>query len=74
MLVLKKKKRVSSYISGQLTLVSRLRRPGLAVLALGFFGLGYGFNHMKTTMRNNELAQKEQRNFYVSVDRSGGGI
>ncbi|KAK3390427.1 hypothetical protein B0H63DRAFT_465591 [Podospora didyma] len=54
-----------------------LRRPSVIALtvAVAGAGLGLGFKHVATTMRNNELAQKQNSsNFYVSVDRSGGGI
>ncbi|KAK0637322.1 hypothetical protein B0T17DRAFT_613925 [Bombardia bombarda] len=52
------------------------RRPGLAFFALAMVGAGVGFKYMTTKIRNNELAQKNSSNgtFYVTVDRSGGGI
>ncbi|KAK0715809.1 hypothetical protein B0H67DRAFT_645506 [Lasiosphaeris hirsuta] len=52
------------------------RRPGLALAGLCVIGAGVGFNIVAAKMRENELAQKksEASNFYVSVDRSGGGI
>ncbi|GAB1318898.1 HIG1 domain-containing protein [Madurella fahalii] len=52
------------------------RRPALAIAGLALAGAGLGFRHIATTLRDNELAQKNSaaRNFYVSVDRSGGGI
>ncbi|KAK5660344.1 hypothetical protein OQA88_12885, partial [Cercophora sp. LCS_1] len=54
------------------------RGPGrtLTVVGLAIVGAGIGFNYVAKTMRENELAQKKSGtgNFYVSVDRSGGGI
>ncbi|KAK3353022.1 hypothetical protein B0T25DRAFT_568262 [Lasiosphaeria hispida] len=52
------------------------RRPGLALAGLAVIGAGVGFNMVAAKMRENELAQKnsEASSFYVSVDRSGGGI
>ena len=59
-------------------IASRSRRPGrtLAVVGLALTGAAVGFKYVATTMRKNELAQKNSGtpNFYVSVDRSGGGI
>lgn len=51
-----------------------LRRPGVIALGFAVAGLGLGFKHMATTMRENEAAQKNAGGRYVSVDRSGGGI
>ncbi|KAK3688601.1 hypothetical protein B0T22DRAFT_459889 [Podospora appendiculata] len=54
------------------------RRPGLAFVGLVMAGTGLGFKYVATTIRNNELAQKNDiaghQNLYVTVDRSGGGI
>jgi len=56
-------------------LLSR-RRPGLALVGLALAGTALGFKHVATTIRNNEQAQKNSStgNFYVSVERSGGGV
>ncbi|KAK9776664.1 hypothetical protein AB5N19_11214 [Seiridium cardinale] len=52
-----------------------LRRPGLALLALAASGIGAVFYVKNSSMRRNEAAQKNaQGSYYVSVDRSGGGI
>ncbi|KAK4107917.1 hypothetical protein N656DRAFT_784671 [Canariomyces notabilis] len=52
------------------------RHPALTFAGLALAGAGLGFRHVAATLRDNELAQKNSaaRNFYVSVDRSGGGI
>ncbi|KAK3398190.1 hypothetical protein B0T20DRAFT_352745 [Sordaria brevicollis] len=54
----------------------RLRHPRLTLFTLSLVGLGATFKYVSTTIRNNELAQKSSpgSRFYVSVDRSGGGI
>ncbi|KAK3951286.1 hypothetical protein QBC32DRAFT_215370 [Pseudoneurospora amorphoporcata] len=53
-----------------------LRHPRLAIFTLALAGVGATFKYVSTTIRNNELAQKNSpgSQFYVSVDRSGGGI
>ncbi|KAF3024252.1 hypothetical protein G7054_g12310 [Neopestalotiopsis clavispora] len=51
------------------------RRPGLAILTAAVGGIGMVFYAKNSAMRKNELAQKrEQGGYYVSVDRSGGGV
>ncbi|KAK4193836.1 hypothetical protein QBC35DRAFT_7570 [Podospora australis] len=50
------------------------RRPGLAVAGLAIAGAAYGIQHLATAFRENDAAQKRSATFYVSVDRSGGGI
>ncbi|EAA32572.1 hypothetical protein GE21DRAFT_5824 [Neurospora crassa] len=53
-----------------------VRHPRLAIFTLALVGVGAVFRHVSTTIRNNELAQKSSpgSRFFVSVDRSGGGI
>ncbi|KAH6659656.1 hypothetical protein BKA67DRAFT_652880 [Truncatella angustata] len=54
---------------------SSVRRPGLAVFALAATGIGLIFYAKNNSMRRNEQAQKKAEGaYYVSVDRSGGGI
>ncbi|CCC06907.1 hypothetical protein SMACR_00932 [Sordaria macrospora] len=55
---------------------SSFRHPRLAIFTLALAGVGATFKYVSTTIRNNELAQKSSpgSQFYVSVDRSGGGI
>ena len=45
----------------------------LTLVGLALVGTGVGIKYVATTMRENELAQKNS-GLYVSVDRSGGGI
>ncbi|KAK4215704.1 hypothetical protein QBC37DRAFT_120649 [Rhypophila decipiens] len=52
------------------------RRPTLTAVTLALAGLGLTFKYISTTIRQNELAQKQsaRSSFYVPVERSGGGI
>ncbi|KAK3943844.1 hypothetical protein QBC46DRAFT_22262 [Diplogelasinospora grovesii] len=55
------------------------RRPRMILLGLTCVAVGFGFQSVSQKMKQNELAQRaahsgEQPNFYVSVDRSGGGV
>ncbi|KAL2153199.1 hypothetical protein VTH82DRAFT_4354 [Thermothelomyces myriococcoides] len=52
------------------------RHPRLTLAGLAILGTGLGFRRIASSIRENELAQKNSRtpNFYVSVERSGGGI
>ncbi|KAI1462072.1 hypothetical protein F4805DRAFT_192993 [Annulohypoxylon moriforme] len=53
------------------------RHPGLALAAVAATGIVAAVRYQQTAMNRNEKAQKssaENPNFYVSVDRSGGGI
>ncbi|KAI5866643.1 hypothetical protein GGS23DRAFT_551402 [Durotheca rogersii] len=55
------------------------RHPGLAAAAVVAAGLVAAVRYQRSALTRNELAQKQrsspdQPNFYVSVDRSGGGI
>ncbi|KAK4251486.1 hypothetical protein C7999DRAFT_27902 [Corynascus novoguineensis] len=52
------------------------RHPRLTLAGLAILGTGLGFRHISSSYRDNELAQKNSaaQNFYVSVDRSGGGV
>ncbi|KAK3339346.1 hypothetical protein B0H65DRAFT_297743 [Neurospora tetraspora] len=53
-----------------------VRHPRLAFFTFALAGVGATFKYVSTTIRNNEVAQKSSpgSQFYVSVDRSGGGI
>ncbi|KAI1853312.1 hypothetical protein JX265_000189 [Neoarthrinium moseri] len=53
-----------------------VRHRGLAVLALATTAVVAGVQYKKRSMQRNEQAQKNSggSNYYVSVDRSGGGI
>ncbi|KAJ4385956.1 hypothetical protein N0V85_007946 [Neurospora sp. IMI 360204] len=53
-----------------------VRHPRLAIFTFALAGVGATFKYVSTTIRNNELAQKSSpgSQFYVSVDRSGGGV
>ncbi|ROW09826.1 hypothetical protein VMCG_02502 [Cytospora schulzeri] len=51
------------------------RHPRLALFALTAAGVGLGIRYRATSIEKNELAQRaSDRNYYVAVDRSGGGI
>ncbi|KUI68253.1 hypothetical protein VM1G_04435 [Cytospora mali] len=52
------------------------RHPRLALFALTAAGVGLGIRYRATTLERNEMAQRSSGspNYYVSVDRSGGGI
>ncbi|KAK2067769.1 hypothetical protein P8C59_001479 [Phyllachora maydis] len=52
------------------------RRPGVLVVSVAAFGVGWGFSYFASKQRRNELAQKNSAtpNLYVSVERSGGGV
>ncbi|KAK6193853.1 DNA-directed RNA polymerase I core subunit rpa12 [Pestalotiopsis sp. IQ-011] len=50
------------------------RRPGLAILTAAVGGIGVVFYAKNSSMRRNEVAQKREQGYYVSVDRSGGGV
>ncbi|KAL2175708.1 uncharacterized protein P884DRAFT_331162 [Thermothelomyces heterothallicus CBS 202.75] len=52
------------------------RYPRLTLAGLAILGTGLGFRRISSSIRENELAQKnsEAQNFYVSVERSGGGV
>ncbi|ROW05615.1 hypothetical protein VSDG_00122 [Cytospora chrysosperma] len=51
------------------------RHPRLALFALTAAGVGLGIRYRAMSIERNERAQKSSdRNYYVSVDRSGGGI
>jgi len=52
------------------------RHPRLTLAGLAILGTGLGIRHISSSLRDNELAQKNSaaQNLYVSVDRSGGGI
>ncbi|KAK2067770.1 hypothetical protein P8C59_001479 [Phyllachora maydis] len=54
----------------------RIRRPGVLVVSVAAFGVGWGFSYFASKQRRNELAQKNSAtpNLYVSVERSGGGV
>ncbi|KAI1175082.1 hypothetical protein F4777DRAFT_346540 [Nemania sp. FL0916] len=57
--------------------LAMLRHRPLLVAGLVFTGLGVaGIQYKRTAIARNERAQREGRepNFYVSVERSGGGI
>ncbi|KAK0620351.1 hypothetical protein B0T14DRAFT_567106 [Immersiella caudata] len=45
----------------------------LTLAGIALVGTGVAFKYVATTMRDNELAQKNS-GLYVSVDRSGGGV
>ncbi|KAI1409121.1 hypothetical protein F5Y13DRAFT_170762 [Hypoxylon sp. FL1857] len=53
------------------------RHPGLAIAAVTATGIIAAVQYRRSAITRNEKAQKnsaENPNFYVSVDRSGGGI
>lgn len=52
------------------------RHPRIALFALTAAGVGLFFRSRATSIEKNEAAQKssDRPNYYVSVDRSGGGI
>ncbi|KAI1478443.1 hypothetical protein K445DRAFT_317767 [Daldinia sp. EC12] len=53
------------------------RHPGLALAAVATAGIAVAVQYRRSALTRNERAQKnspENPNFYVSVDRSGGGI
>ncbi|KAI0898545.1 hypothetical protein F4806DRAFT_364751 [Annulohypoxylon nitens] len=53
------------------------RHPALAFTAVAATGIIAAVRYQRSAMTRNERAQKssaEHPNFYVSVDRSGGGI
>lgn len=51
------------------------RRPGLLLFAAAASGIGLVFYAKNSSMRRNEKAQKNANGgYYVSVDRSGGGV
>ncbi|KAI1381777.1 hypothetical protein F4677DRAFT_3606 [Hypoxylon crocopeplum] len=53
------------------------RHPGLAIAAVVTTGVVAAVQYKRSALTRNERAQKnspEHPNFYVSVDRSGGGI
>ncbi|KAI1143042.1 hypothetical protein F5Y05DRAFT_140552 [Hypoxylon sp. FL0543] len=53
------------------------RRPGLALAAVAATGILAAVQYRRSALTRNEKAQKnssDSPNFYVSVDRSGGGI
>ncbi|KAI1465874.1 uncharacterized protein F4812DRAFT_115402 [Daldinia caldariorum] len=53
------------------------RHPGLALAAVATAGIAVAVQYRRSVLSRNERAQKnssESPNFYVSVDRSGGGI
>lgn len=51
------------------------RHPGLVLLTVTALGVGLGVKYQAVSMKRNELAQRMSNgNYYVSVDRSGGGI
>lgn len=51
------------------------RRPALAAFALAATGVGLVFYVKNSSVRRNEKErQNAQGGYYVSVDRSGGGI
>lgn len=57
--------------------LSVARRPGLALAAVAAVGIAAAVQYKRSELTRNEKAQKnspEHPNFYVSVDRSGGGI
>ncbi|KAL2133090.1 hypothetical protein VTI74DRAFT_2958 [Chaetomium olivicolor] len=52
------------------------KHPRLTVAGVLLVGTGLGFRHVASTLAKNELAQKNSAasSFYVTVERSGGGI
>ncbi|ROW16846.1 hypothetical protein VPNG_01699 [Cytospora leucostoma] len=52
------------------------RNPRIALFALTAAGVGLGIRYRATSLEKNEAAQRSSShpNYYVSVDRSGGGI
>lgn len=52
------------------------RHPRLAIFALTAAGVALGIKYQSDNLARNEKAQRATRdpNYYVSVDRSGGGI
>ncbi|KAI8965743.1 hypothetical protein F5Y11DRAFT_344054 [Daldinia sp. FL1419] len=62
----------------RMTTAGRLsRHPGLALAAVATAGIAVAVQYRRSVLSRNEQAQKNSAghpNFYVSVDRSGGGI
>ncbi|KAI2468910.1 hypothetical protein F4781DRAFT_245800 [Annulohypoxylon bovei var. microspora] len=57
--------------------LSITRHPGLALAAVAATGIIAAVRYQQSALTRNEKAQRnsvENPNFYVSVDRSGGGI
>ncbi|KAI7784569.1 hypothetical protein SLS64_008428 [Diaporthe eres] len=52
------------------------RHPRLALFALTAAGVGLGIKYQSDNLAKNERAQRSTNdpNYYVSVDRSGGGV
>ncbi|KAI0136011.1 hypothetical protein F4776DRAFT_663859 [Hypoxylon sp. NC0597] len=53
------------------------RHPGLTLAAVTAMGIIAAVQYKRSALTRNERAQKnspDHPNFYVSVDRSGGGI
>ncbi|KAI3400560.1 hypothetical protein diail_2761 [Diaporthe ilicicola] len=52
------------------------RHPRIALFALTAAGVALGIKYQADNLAKNERAQRSTRdpNYYVSVDRSGGGI
>ena len=52
------------------------RHPYLTFAGLAVFSAVLGARHMRNSLRDNDLAQKNSSssNYYVTVERSGGGI
>ncbi|KAI0175947.1 hypothetical protein GGR52DRAFT_337860 [Hypoxylon sp. FL1284] len=53
------------------------RHPGIAMAAVAMTGVLAAVQYRRSALTRNERAQKnspDHPNFYVSVDRSGGGI
>ncbi len=52
------------------------RHPYLTFAGLAAFSAVLGARHMRNKIRDNDLAQKNSSNpnYYVTVERSGGGI
>ncbi|KAI1394075.1 uncharacterized protein F4822DRAFT_386989 [Hypoxylon trugodes] len=60
--------------SGRLSVT---RHPAIALAAVAATGIFAAVRYQRSALTRNERAQKhspENPNFYVSVDRSGGGI
>lgn len=55
--------------------VNSARHPGLVLLTATAAAVGMGIRYQATAIKRNEVAQRTSNgNYYVSVDRSGGGI
>ncbi|PSR81985.1 hypothetical protein BD289DRAFT_484132 [Coniella lustricola] len=51
------------------------RHPGLVLLSLTTVGVALGIRYQAGALKKNDAAQRtSNENYYVSVDRSGGGI